>query len=43
MVWHDCLYFKDVSDYVDEVGERMNVYAIGGTRLAIGLVDGGPR
>jgi predicted O-methyltransferase YrrM len=43
VVWHDYGYFKDVSDYVDEVAERMNVYAIGGTRLAIGLVDGGPR
>lgn len=39
VVWHDYGYFKHVSDVVDEIAEQRTVYAIGGTRLAIGLVD----
>lgn len=35
IVWHDYSYFKDVSDVVDEIAERSDVYAIAGTRLAV--------
>jgi predicted O-methyltransferase YrrM len=39
VVWHDYGYFKDVSDYVDEMAQRMKVSVIGGTRLAIGFTN----
>jgi predicted O-methyltransferase YrrM len=35
IVWHDYGYVKDVSDYVDELAERLPVHAIAGTRLAL--------
>jgi predicted O-methyltransferase YrrM len=41
VVWHDYGYFKDVTDYVDELAERMPVHAIAGTRLAFARPNAG--
>jgi predicted O-methyltransferase YrrM len=39
IVWHDYGYFKDVSDVVDAMAERLKVQAIAGTRLAVGILE----
>jgi predicted O-methyltransferase YrrM len=38
IVWHDYGMIKDVSRAVDETSKKLQIYAISGTRLAVGLL-----
>ena len=38
IIWHDYGYVKDVSDVVDKSAGKINVSAIAGTRLAVGIM-----
>jgi predicted O-methyltransferase YrrM len=38
IVWHDYGMIKDVSRAVDETSKRIQIYAISGTRLAVGFL-----
>lgn len=43
VVWHDYGDIKDVSQVVDETARRITVYAVRGTRLAVGWAGDAPK